>query len=170
MLSCADVGIGAVAALFAPAGLRVLHVAPGAAIPGSHWGEPEAGLVASALHVRDDTPVHSAFHEAGHWLLMGAARRATVHTDAGGCADEENAVCLLQLVLADALPPMDFARMGDDMDAWGYSFRLGSTRAWYECDADDARRALAARLDRFVLAPSVMERVHGEVGHGPHRA
>ena len=26
-----------------------------------------------------------------------------------------------------------------DMDAWGYSFRLGSTRAWFESDAEDAR-------------------------------
>jgi hypothetical protein len=25
------------------------------------------------------------------------------------------------------------------MDDWGYSFRLGSTRAWYEQDAEDAR-------------------------------
>jgi hypothetical protein len=25
------------------------------------------------------------------------------------------------------------------MDAWGYSFRLGSARAWFEEDADEAR-------------------------------
>jgi hypothetical protein len=25
------------------------------------------------------------------------------------------------------------------MDAWGYSFRLGATRAWFEHDAEDAR-------------------------------
>jgi hypothetical protein len=25
------------------------------------------------------------------------------------------------------------------MDEWGYSFRLGSTRAWFENDAEDAR-------------------------------
>jgi hypothetical protein len=25
------------------------------------------------------------------------------------------------------------------MDAWGYSFRLGSTAAWFERDAEDAR-------------------------------
>jgi hypothetical protein len=24
------------------------------------------------------------------------------------------------------------------MDAWGYSFRLGSTRRWFEDDADEA--------------------------------
>jgi hypothetical protein len=28
------------------------------------------------------------------------------------------------------------------MDAWGYSFRLGSTRAWFETDAADAQRWL----------------------------
>ena len=25
-----------------------------------------------------------------------------------------------------------------DMDTWGYSFRLGSARAWFEGDAEDA--------------------------------
>jgi hypothetical protein len=25
-----------------------------------------------------------------------------------------------------------------DMDAWGYTFRLGSSRAWFEGDAADA--------------------------------
>ena len=28
--------------------------------------------------------------------------------------------------------------MFSDMDAWGYSFRLGSSRAWFEQDAEDA--------------------------------
>jgi hypothetical protein len=32
-----------------------------------------------------------------------------------------------------------------DMDEWGYSFRLGSTRAWFESDAADARTWLLAR-------------------------
>ena len=31
-----------------------------------------------------------------------------------------------------------------DMDAWGYSFRLGSTRAWFTRDAEDARLWLLA--------------------------
>ncbi len=30
------------------------------------------------------------------------------------------------------------------MDAWGYSFRLGSTHAWFESDATDARAWLVA--------------------------
>jgi hypothetical protein len=29
-------------------------------------------------------------------------------------------------------------RMFSDMDAWGYSFRLGSSEAWFEQDAEDA--------------------------------
>jgi hypothetical protein len=29
-------------------------------------------------------------------------------------------------------------RMFSDMDEWGYSFRLGSSRAWFERDAEDA--------------------------------
>ena len=28
-------------------------------------------------------------------------------------------------------------RMFTDMDHWGYSFRLGSSRAWFEQDAED---------------------------------
>jgi hypothetical protein len=28
------------------------------------------------------------------------------------------------------------------MDAWGYSFRLGSTAAWFGADAEDAREWL----------------------------
>jgi len=32
-----------------------------------------------------------------------------------------------------------------DMDAWGYTFRLGSALAWFEHDADDARAWLRAR-------------------------
>jgi hypothetical protein len=30
------------------------------------------------------------------------------------------------------------------LDAWGYTFRLGSARAWFERDAEDALAALAA--------------------------
>jgi len=29
-----------------------------------------------------------------------------------------------------------------DMDAWGYTFRLGSSRAWFERDAADASKWL----------------------------
>ena len=32
--------------------------------------------------------------------------------------------------------------MMQDMDTWGYTFRLGSARAWFEQDAEDAREWL----------------------------
>ena len=108
-------------------------------IPGSHWGEPEAGLIGDRLYLRPDTPVHSALHEACHYVCMDPARRAGLDTDAGGDYDEENAVCYLQILLAGELEGFGRRRMLADMDAWGYTFRLGSARAWFEQDADDAR-------------------------------
>ena len=47
------------------------------------------------------------------------------------------------------------ARLMADMDAWGYSFRLGSARAWFENDAEDARRSLRE------FAPGLLERFGG---------
>jgi hypothetical protein len=41
-------------------------------------------------------------------------------------------------VLADQITGFGRARMLADMDAWGYTFRLGSARAWFEDDAADA--------------------------------
>ena len=87
---------------------------------------------------RPDTPVHSALHEACHWICMPPARRARLHTDAGGDSDEENAVNYLSILLGQTLPGFGRDRMLADMDAWGYSFRLGSARAWFEGDAEDA--------------------------------
>jgi hypothetical protein len=89
--------------------------------------------------VRGDTPLHSILHEACHYVCMDAGRRGGLHTDAGGDYDEESAVCYLQILLADQLPGLGRERMMADMDAWGYSFRLGSARAWFERDAADAR-------------------------------
>ncbi len=43
------------------------------------------------------------------------------------------------MLLADAIPGVGRERLFADMDDWGYSFRLGSTRAWFDRDADDAR-------------------------------
>jgi hypothetical protein len=70
---------------------------------------------------------------------MDSQRRSRLDTDAGGGYDEENGVCYLQILLADHLAGMSAERMMQDMDTWGYSFRLGSTRAWFERDAEDAR-------------------------------
>ena len=139
VLTCAGLDDGLLAALLGRYEIIVEWIAPGMAIPGSYWGESEAGLIGDRLLVRDDTPVHSALHEAGHYICMDAARRAALHTDAGGEFIEENGVCYLQILLADDLPGVGRARLCADMDAWGYSFRLGSTRAWFEQDAEDAR-------------------------------
>lgn len=124
--------------LFKPYGLRIEHVDAGCSIPGSYWGDSEAGLIADTLFVRDDTPVHSALHEGCHYICMDEARRATLHTDAGGDVPEENAVCYLQSLLANGVPEYSSESLWADMDSWGYSFRLGSARDWFERDADDA--------------------------------
>ena len=129
---------GALSALLAPYGLELRCVPDGQPIPGSYWGESEAGLIGNVLFVRSDTPVHSALHEACHWLCMDADRRAALHTDAGGDDTEEAAACYLQVILTSHLAGYDRSRLFADMDAWGYHFRLGSTRAWFEGDSDDA--------------------------------
>ena len=143
-LTCRDPWRTDLARLLARYGIEVTAVAAGRPIPGSFWGDPEAGLIGSRLFVREDTPLHSALHEACHWICMDTARRATLHTDAGGGYDEENGVCYLQILLADLVPGAGRERLMRDMDAWGYSFRLGSTRAWFEQDAGDARAWLLA--------------------------
>jgi hypothetical protein len=134
-------------------GLQLCLADADASIPGSYWGEPEAGLTGSTLHVRDDTPVHSALHEASHYICMDDQRQLHLHRDAGGDFHEENAVCYLQIVLADQLPGMGSARMLADMDAWGYTFRLGSASSWFAEDAADACAWLIQRGKLPLRAP-----------------
>ena len=122
--------------------LQLHHVADGEKIPGSFWGEPEAGVIAHNVYVRGDTPIHSLLHEACHLIVLPPERRARVHTDATDSDIEEDATCYLQIVLADAIPGVGRARLMADMDAWGDSFRLGSTEAWFTRDAEDARAFL----------------------------
>ncbi|MGQ0697346.1 MAG: hypothetical protein ACT4PZ_03785 [Panacagrimonas sp.] len=138
-------GIEDLRVLFGPRGLELVLIADDALIPGSYWGEPEAGLIGSTLYLRADTPVHSVLHEASHYLCMDTQRRAGLDTDAGGTDSEENAVCYLQCVLADSLAGYSQERCFADMDAWGYHFILGSARAWFEHDSDDARAWLRGR-------------------------
>lgn len=125
-------------------GIEPIRIAPRRQIPGSYWGESEAGLIGDRLYFRADTPLHSVLHEACHYVCMDESRRADLDRDAGGDYDEENAVCYLQIVLASELAGMSSRQMCRDMDAWGYTFRLGSAQAWFEGDADDARRWLVA--------------------------
>lgn len=133
------VGMQPISRLLQRYGMVCERVPDESIIPGSFWGDSEAGLVGNRLLLRADTPLHSALHEACHYICMTPQRRAGLHTDAGGDYDEENAVCYLQILLAGELEGVGQARLMRDMDAWGYSFRLGSARAWFEGDADDAR-------------------------------
>ncbi len=120
-------------------GLNIRQEPSGLPIPGSFWGDEEAGLIGNTLWVRPDTPLHSLLHEACHYICMDEQRREGVDTDAGGDYDEENAVCYLQILLAGQIEGFGRERMMADMDAWGYSFRLGAARTWFEQDAEDAR-------------------------------
>jgi hypothetical protein len=139
MLRLAGLDRVAIGLLLDRYGLELRLVAPQESIPGSYWGEAEAGLKGSVLYARPDTPLHSVLHEAAHFICMTPERRTALDRDAGGDDAEECAVCYLQLLLARELPQSGFARACEDMDDWGYSFRLGSTRAWFEQDAEDAR-------------------------------
>ncbi|MBI3563208.1 MAG: hypothetical protein HY080_16000 [Gammaproteobacteria bacterium] len=150
MVYCGELGIQRLQTLVAPYGLTVVEVIAVDLIPGSFWGESEAGLVTDRLYVRADTPVHSALHEACHYICMDKARRQGLHTNAGGNYAEEDAVCYLQVVLAGWMPPLNPIQLLADMDSWGYSFRLGSARSWFEQDAMDARQWL---LDKGLIAP-----------------
>lgn len=123
-------------------GLQLTLMAPQEVIPGSFWGEREAGLIGSRIYARLDTPVHSVLHEAAHFICMSPERRAGLHTDAGGDAAEENAACYLQILAAAALPNVGRERMCRDMDEWGYTFRLGGAALWFSEDAEDARQWL----------------------------
>ena len=74
---------------------------------------------------------------------MDAERRDELHQDAGGDDLEECGVCYLQILLADELPNVGRKRLMQDMDSWGYSFRLGSAGRWFAEDAEDAVAWLA---------------------------
>lgn len=139
MLRLCDIDRPAVVRLLARYGLDARTVADDAPIEGSYWGESEAGLRGNTLFARYDTPLHSILHEAAHYICMSPERRAGLDRDAGGDDAEEGAVCYLQLLLADTLAGIGRERLFVDMDGWGYSFRLGSARAWFEQDAADAR-------------------------------
>ena len=139
VLRLAQVDAAELQQLLARYGLRLRRCADQQPIPGSYWGDEEAGLRADRLYARADTPLHSILHEACHYICMSAPRRRCLDTDAGSDDDEENAVCYLQILLAGELGCLGRERMFSDMDAWGYSFRLGTSKAWFETDAEDAR-------------------------------
>jgi hypothetical protein len=150
MLRLANIDRPSLVRLLAGYGLDLRLVAAGEPIAGSYWGESEAGLRGNTLFARHDTPLHSILHEASHYVCMTPERRAGLDRDAGGDDAEESAVCYLQLLLADALAGIGHERLFADMDAWGYSFRLGSSKAWFEQDARDAHSWL---LERGIIDP-----------------
>ena len=145
MLTLADICLDDARALLTRYGLTLALTDDAAAIPGSYWGEPEAGVIGEQVYARADTPVHSLLHEACHLIVAPAEKRIQIHTDASESQAEEDATCYLQILLGDALPGVGRTRIMADMDAWGYTFRLGSARAWFEHDAQDARDWLAER-------------------------
>jgi len=140
VLRLSAIDIESVRRLLDANGLSLVRVDEHAAIPGSYWGEPEAGVVANTVYVRDDTPVHSLLHEACHLIVAPAERRARIHTDASDSQAEEDATCYLQIVLAAQLPGVGSARVCADMDRWGYTFRLGSAQGCSACQTAPENR------------------------------
>jgi hypothetical protein len=160
VLRVADIGHRVLAEFLARFDLKLTLQPADEAITGSFWGDTEAGVVGHSVFVRPDTPVHSFLHETCHVICMDGERRSRLDQDAGGDDLEEAAVCYLQVLLADHIHGVGRERMMADMDAWGYSFRLGSTRSWFESDADDAQQFLlnhnlisASGKPTFLLRP-----------------
>ncbi len=139
VMQVSDVDAETIDRLLGRYGLMTERVPDAAPINASFWGEPEAGIVGRTVFVRGDTPVHSLLHEVCHIICMSAKRRDSLYRDAGGNDLEESAVCYLQIILADCVTGVGGTRLMQDMDRWGYSFRLGSTASWFADDADDAR-------------------------------
>ena len=142
MLFASDLPAQALQDLLSTYSLTVEFVSNNEQIPSSFWGDSEAGLIKNILYIRPETPVHSALHEACHYICLDSARRNALDTDAGGDYDEENAVCYLQILLAAKLSGCSADILMKNMDSWGYSFRLGSTLAWFQDDAEDAQQWL----------------------------
>lgn len=139
VMTVAELPFQALQQLLEHYGLSLMLVEPQATIPGSYWGESEAGMIGRTIYIRPDTPMHSFLHETCHVICMNEERRQHLHTDAGGETSEEDAVCYLQILLAEQFPSFGKARALLDMDRWGYTFRLGSAQRWFEEDAEDAR-------------------------------
>lgn len=142
VLCVAEVGTRKLAELLARYDLVFVVQPLPETIKGSYWGDREAGIIGKTVFARADTPVHSVLHEACHVVCMTAERRRRLYRDAGGDDLEESATCFLQILLADSVDGVGRERLMADMDSWGYSFRLGSARDWFESDAEDARQFL----------------------------
>jgi hypothetical protein len=142
MLFVSDVSQKSLDALLIRYDIELVRQEAGATICGSYWGDSEAGVIGRTVYVRADTPIHSLLHETCHVICMSEDRRSGLDRDAGGDDLEESAVCYLQILLSDHIAGVGRDRLMLDMDAWGYSFRLGNTRDWFESDANDAAEFL----------------------------
>ena len=138
VLTVFDCNLKSIEVLLHKYNLKLQLISKTASIPGSYWGDSEAGLISNTIYVRNDTPIHSLLHETCHYICMDNERRIKIDTNAEGDYDEENGVCYLQILLAEDIPEMGQHRMLQDMDTWGYTFRLGSAGAWFNEDAADA--------------------------------
>ena len=158
VLTLADLAFEDAESLLTLFGLTLARVSDGDPIPGSYWGDCEAGIIGNTVYARGDTPVHSLLHEACHLIVLPPELRSGVHTDATDSIAEEDAVCVLQGLLGEHLPGVGRDRVLADMDAWGYTFRLGSAAAYVEHDAEDAWAWLQERglIDehRVLLLPA----------------
>jgi len=144
ILTCSELKLDQLQSVLGKYDLIIHLIDDNKKIPGSWFGEPEAGIIENNLYIRNDTPVHSALHESCHYICMAPERRDKLHTNAGGDYDEENGVCYLSILLSDYIDDFSRERMFSDMDEWGYTFRLGSSQKWFEEDAIDAFNWLAS--------------------------
>jgi hypothetical protein len=84
MLLLSSVDRVEVALLLGRYGMELVLISPDEVIPGSFWGDSEAGLKGDRVYARLDTPVHSLLHEVCHYVCMTPERRAGLDRDAGG--------------------------------------------------------------------------------------
>ncbi|MEM7561514.1 MAG: hypothetical protein AAF353_00550 [Pseudomonadota bacterium] len=145
VIRLADIAAGELICLLGRFGIELVECEKHQPIPASFWGEDEAGLRGNQVFARADTPIHSILHESGHYICADEKRRRKLDRDAASDDAEETAVCYLQILLAEQLQCLGKQQAFADMDAWGYSFRLGSTRAWFENDTADAHAWLSAK-------------------------
>lgn len=139
MVRLQDLKITEIQAVLDLYGLQLNSLSMDIDIPYSYWGAPEAGRKSNQLFTRDDTPLHSLLHETCHFVCMPQNQRNSDDPDAAGSTAEENATCYLQLLLSDHVARYSRTQQMNDMDEWGYSFRLGSAYAWFQSDAEDAK-------------------------------
>ncbi len=84
VMTCAQLSLKPLQTLLSRFDLTIVQVDKDSPIPGSFWGEAEAGLIGNLVYVRSDTPIHSVLHEICRYVCMDMQRRILLHTDAGG--------------------------------------------------------------------------------------